>query len=317
MNSLRKFQNGEFKIERSEDIFYQRFEDLFGRLHNGKNIVNFTCRREDTKAELQNLLLRMGEVEGVKTILSVNGDTDIPCIKREYLLQDDIPYTEDKQSQLEILPLSYFVEEGLFDVAPSDLRMYCHSVIKKNPNLYMIPLGRDPKGKFISSTREFDIRAKETLCYYNCSVPPLSIHWYGRIRSYIHEGIKNKDFVKIEHVGLNQNRDLGANTFINYYESISSSKFMICPRGCALDTYRLWDCLYLGCIPIVVKYEGYQDFEDLPILFLEKWEDYLSLTEDYLNEKYSEMLDRAYNYEKLKFSWWENEISSSLSRNIA
>jgi hypothetical protein len=317
MTSLKGFQNGDFKIEKSDNIFYQKFEEFFQKIHNGKNIVNFSCKREDTAIELKNTIELIKKFEGNKIIVSVNGDTDIPCIKKEYLLQDNIPYTEEKQKSLEKESIDYFLVDDIFENIPADLYMYCHSVIKKIPNLYMIPLGRDPKGKFISSTREFDIRAKETLCYYNCSVPPLSIHWYGRIRSYIHEGLKNKDFLKIEHVGLNQNRDLGANTFINYYESISRSKFMICPRGCALDTYRLWDCLYLGCIPIVVKYEGYQDFEDLPILFLEKWEDYLSLTEDYLNEKYSEMLDRAYNYEKLKFSWWENEISSSLSRNIS
>ena len=121
----------------------------------------------------------------------------------------------------------------------------------------------------------------------------------------------------MEHVGLNQNRDLSESTFYNYYETIAKTKFMICPRGCGLDTYRLWDCLYLGCIPIVVKYDGYRDFEDLPILFIEKWEDYLTLTEDYLNQKYSEMIDKIYNYNKLKFSWWENLIPSDLSGNIS
>ena len=316
MASLRQFQNGVFKIERSEDIFYQRFEDFFQRIHNGKNIINFTCRREDTRSELENLLEKMKRVDGRKLILSVNGDTDIPCIKKEYLLQDNILYTEDKQRQLESLPLEHFLEDEIFDNAPLDLQMYCHSVIRKRPGLNMIPLGRDPKGKSVSSSREFNTSEKEILCYYNCSIPPLSIHWHGRIRSYIYEGLQGSSFVKMEHVGLNQNRDLGETTFYNYYETIAKSKFMICPRGCGLDTYRLWDCLYLGCIPIVVKYEGYQDFEDLPILFVEKWEDYLTLTEDYLNQKYLEMIDKIYNYDKLKFSWWENLISSDSSRNI-
>ena len=173
MVSLRQFQNGVFKVERSEDIFYQRFEDFFQRLHNGKNIVNFTCGREDTRLELENLLEKMKTIDGKKLILSVNGDTDIPCIKKEYLLQDSIPYTEEKQRQLESLPLDHFLEDGIFDNAPSDLQMYCHSVIKKTPNLNMIPLGRDPKGKSVSSSIEFTMTEKEILCYYNCSTPPL------------------------------------------------------------------------------------------------------------------------------------------------
>lgn len=311
MITLRQFQKDDSSVERFDDIFYQKFEDFFKRLDNGKNIVNFTCRREDTKTELEALLARMKREEGRKLILSVNGDTDIPCIKKEYLLQDDIPYTEEKQRHLESLPLNHFLEDGIFDNLPSDIHMYFNSVIKKIPNLNMIPLGRDPKGKSVSSSINFRIDEKEILCYYNCSVPPLSIHWYGRIRSYINDGIRDHGFVKTEHISLNQNRDLSENTFRNYYETIARSKFMICPRGCGLDTYRMWDCLYLGCIPIVVKYDGYKDFEDLPILFIDKWEDYLSLSEKYLNIKYGEMLDINFNYDKLKFSYWENLIRTS------
>ena len=85
---------------------------------------------------------------------------------------------------------------------------------------------------------------------------------------------------------------------------------MMCPRGCGLDTYRMWDCLYLGCIPIVVKYEGYADYSDLPILFIDKWEDYLNITEDYLENKWKEMVEKNYNYDKLHFSWWQNKITN-------
>ena len=316
MSTLRQYHNGEFEIDSNDFIFIDKFESLFNVLHDGNNILKFSPIRENTKDELLEIF-ELAKVREKITILSLNPDTDIPCIKKEYLLQDNIPYTEGKQRQLESLPLDYFLEDSIFDNAPPDLQMYCHSVIKKTPNLNMIPLGRDPKGKSVSSSGEFNMVGKEILCYYNCSVPPLSIHWYGRIRSYIYEGLQNTSFVKMEHVGLNQNRDLCESIFYNYYETISKSKFMICPRGCGLDTYRLWDCLYLGCIPIIVKYEGYQDFEDLPILFVEKWEDYLALTEDYLNQKYSEMIDKIYNYDKLKFSWWENLISSDLSGNIS
>jgi hypothetical protein len=87
---------------------------------------------------------------------------------------------------------------------------------------------------------------------------------------------------------------------------------MVCPRGCGLDTYRMWDCLYLGCIPIVVKYEGYSDYTDLPILFVDCWKDYLNLNETYLNDKWSEMLDKNYNYDKIRFSWWINKFKKDI-----
>ena len=86
---------------------------------------------------------------------------------------------------------------------------------------------------------------------------------------------------------------------------------MICPRGCGIDTYRLWDCIYMGCIPIVEKYEGYKQFEDLPILFIDHWRDINNLTESYLEHTWLDMLEREYNYEKLKLSYWKEFIVKS------
>jgi hypothetical protein len=61
----------------------------------------------------------------------------------------------------------------------------------------------------------------------------------------------------------------------------------------------------------VVKYEGFKDFSDLPILFIDKWEDYLNIDSKYLEEKYNEMIDKDYNYDKLKFSWWKEYLMLS------
>ena len=73
----------------------------------------------------------------------------------------------------------------------------------------------------------------------------------------------------------------------NFYKTLNQCKFVICPRGNGLETYRFYDSLYSGAIPIVVK-EGilYDKFKDLPVLILEKIEDFGLLTEDYLNKQY-------------------------------
>lgn len=164
----------------------------------------------------------------------------------------------------------------------------------------------------ISAERFERKMGRDIICYYNCSIPPETIHWYGRIRSYIYDSIRNKDFIYCENINTVNLRNFDNAGFSTYYRNLTRSKFMICPRGCGLDTYRIWDCLYMGCVPIVVKYEGYKDFEDLPILFIDKWEDYLTIEEDYLNEKYKEILNTDFNYEKLKFSYWENIIRSAV-----
>ena len=83
---------------------------------------------------------------------------------------------------------------------------------------------------------------------------------------------------------------------------------MICPRGCGIDTYRLWDCIMLGCIPIVEKYESHNSWNDLPILFLDNIRDYELLTEDFLNRKYDKFLEKDFNYDKCTNDYWYKKI---------
>jgi hypothetical protein len=51
-----------------------------------------------------------------------------------------------------------------------------------------------------------------------------------------------------------------------------------------------------------------EDFNDLPILFIENWED---ITEDFLNEQYEIIMNKTYNLEKLDVNYWLNLIKNS------
>ena len=310
MNTLAKFINSNGSIvDKQDHIYFYKFENLFSNLHNNNNII---CYKADWKNTTNNLLDIFNHFSSIKNncfLLMTNGDVDIPCIKPIWFDQDRIPYSDELQHNLDKLPLNDFLELDLLNSIPKNCQIYCHSVIKKINNLNMIPLGRDFKGEQ-EANQIFNLNNKKILCYYNCSIPPKSIHWYGRLREYIYNGIQDKKYITCENVTYNSGRNIGNQSFINYYNNIASSKFMMCPRGCGLDTYRMWDCLYLGCIPIVVKYEGYADYSDLPILFIDKWEDYLNITEDYLENKWKEMVEKNYNYDKLHFSWWQNKITN-------
>jgi len=58
-----------------------------------------------------------------------------------------------------------------------------------------------------------------------------------------------------------------------YFIELASHKYAICPRGNGLDTHRIWECLYLNTIPIVIK-EDFPNISNLPIIVLDSW-DYL------------------------------------------
>lgn len=79
--------------------------------------------------------------------------------------------------------------------------------------------------------------------------------------------------------------------------------FNISPRGVSEDTFRTWESLYFGVIPIVIKGEIYKNFTDLPILQLDKWTD---LNEDLLKQTLKEYSTRMWNFEKLDFNYWKN-----------
>ena len=103
--------------------------------------------------------------------------------------------------------------------------------------------------------------------------------------------------------GFNKNNNLPWN---DYIEELSQYKFCVSPRGNGVDCHRTWECLYLGVIPIVEKSIQMNGFSDLPILFVE---DYNNITEDYLISVYEqEFKNKKFNLEKLDLMYWNKKI---------
>ena len=91
----------------------------------------------------------------------------------------------------------------------------------------------------------------------------------------------------------------------NYIEDLSRHKFCISPNGNGFDCHRTWECLYLGVIPIVEKSQHMSYFKDLPILFVDSYDD---ISINYLNQKYKDFQEKKFNMEKLSLSYWKNKI---------
>jgi hypothetical protein len=69
--------------------------------------------------------------------------------------------------------------------------------------------------------------------------------------------------------------------------------FVPCPRGNGLDTHRIWEALYLGAIPVVLKSDKFAALEGWPILFIEEWKE--------ITEKSREELEVAYDSMKIPY----------------
>lgn len=101
--------------------------------------------------------------------------------------------------------------------------------------------------------------------------------------------------------------DMGSNgsRFDEYIDNIYNHPFMICPAGSGLDTHRTWECLYMNTIPIEKRNINNQFYTDLPILFVDDWEE---INEKYLSDSYMKITDATWNLKKLDFEYWKSKI---------
>ena len=72
-----------------------------------------------------------------------------------------------------------------------------------------------------------------------------------------------------------------------FYDKTLESRYALCPRGVGVDTHRFYECIYLGCVPIVVRTHTVFDrlYAAFPCLVVERWTD---VTEELLDRYYPE-----------------------------
>lgn len=237
-----------------------------------------------------------------KIVFISSPDIDFPPPKKPYCYDGYFDISKVPENYLEIDYYDKINKEVIPIIEQNNLYIFTHSVSINHPRIFFVPIGVFPRFD------HFHLKTinKDILCYANFG---LAIHrWFGNPRQQVLDIINNKDFIIKENIEDTHILNRNGLDFHSFYYKISKSKFAICPRGCGIDTYRLWDCIALGCIPIVEKYEGHAAFSDLPILFLDNIDAFANLTEDYLNGIYDEFLQKEFNYDRLKFSSIESTL---------
>lgn len=71
-------------------------------------------------------------------------------------------------------------------------------------------------------------------------------------------------------------------TYSVFLYNLAQSKFMICPRGNAIDCHRNWEVLYMRRVPIMKRHSYLEElYKNYPVLFVN---DYSEITENLLVE---------------------------------
>jgi hypothetical protein len=72
-----------------------------------------------------------------------------------------------------------------------------------------------------------------------------------------------------------------------YFIELKKHKYALCPRGNGLDTHRIWECIYLDVIPIIIE-KDFINIDNLPIIVLKNWEE-LNIKKEFCNIKNSKI----------------------------
>jgi len=98
----------------------------------------------------------------------------------------------------------------------------------------------------------------------------------------------------------------------DHYLETAQAKFVICPSGLGYDTYRLWETLLLGSIPIVESNEGFdRTYSSLPVLVVRNYSD---VTPALLNRAYSCFVRNAFKFQfnHLTEEYWIDIIAKAV-----
>ena len=191
----------------------------------------------------------------------------------------------------------YPIDSVRFNSKPSCIkRWFAENAVHDHPDLISIPIGLEnhcgrSKGSFTDHTwLEENIdnlknnpKDFKLYCNWNSATNPT--------RAAITSILKLKNLPIVEEYKLD---------YHTYCKNMSKCKFIVCPPGNGVDTHRLWEALYMGCIPITLKHRIYRDY-NLPIIQVNRWEE---VTPELL-EKYSYNND---NMEQLYMTYWKNRI---------
>lgn len=102
-------------------------------------------------------------------------------------------------------------------------------------------------------------------------------------------------------------------TGAQYFNDLSSYKFVISPEGNGIDCHRHYEALMAGCIPIMEDNPMVREkYRGCPILFTR---DYSEINERYLEQKYNEMIDKTYDFSRLFLSSYCLEDQLGIRQN--
>lgn len=168
----------------------------------------------------------------------------------------------------------------------------------KHPKLQPIPIGMaNEKWPHGNKNELLEIVStdipKNSLCYSNFDLTTN----YNR-RPEIFKIIQSKNFIDI---------DTQKSPYKEYLAKLKKYQFVISPPGNSVDCHRVWEAIYLGVIPVIEMSLTMEYFDDLPILFINSFN---QVTPELLIEQYKKI--KIKNATKALFGHYKKIICTNI-----
>lgn len=94
-----------------------------------------------------------------------------------------------------------------------------------------------------------------------------------------------------------------------YIQELSEHKFALCPPGNGLDSFRIWECLAVGTIPIALDILGGL-YRNLPVVLVS---DFTRITPKLLESEFDRICKNvnSFKWEKTTKQYWVNKIKDT------
>jgi hypothetical protein len=221
----------------------------------------------------------------------------------------------------------YIMEEPLVAwevverLLPVSIRIFVQNNEYDHPNVHIMPIGIRDCGSIVAMHRRYDQKyllekgaslrtmlganvrpIKCLLCFSLWTHPSRQecYQWFtdagagagAGARSFVYNlNDAATDAVTQVHPATNPFEKVPASLV---YDKTLESRYALCPRGCGVDTHRFYECIYLGCVPIVIRTHTvfdrlYAPDTGFPCLVVERWAD---VTEELLDACYPDCFAR-------------------------
>jgi len=178
----------------------------------------------------------------------------LPYLRNDFIL---VSHNSDENIHEKYLPI---LEH------PKLIQWYAQNVMMRHPKLELIPIGIAnsmwPHGNLTTFQRVIN----------TCPSKTKTIYFYFSLKTNYEERSECK--IALEEKGLKFEKP--QSSFEAYLRHLATFKYAICPPGNGVDSHRIWECFYLGVIPIVKRSVFTEKLQEkYPCIILDSWSDFI------------------------------------------